>query len=185
MTGDAVEERILAAALTELASTSFGDFTLEATAARAGVELAAVKQRWPSSAELLTAALRGFGARHIPIPDTGSLRGDLLAYAKSYAAMISSPLGRRLVDALIVKPEDWDLTASRPTYLEKRDLRMSEVVQRAVRRGECVAGVDAVRVIDVIDTAVCLPVMIYDRPISGEDCEFVVDLILNGLTPRR
>lgn len=185
MIDDGVRNQVLEAALAEIAATNLGEFTLESAAARAGVEVVTVKQIWPNSAELLSAALRDFGARHMPVPDTGTLRGDLLAYTKSYAAMVSSPMGRRLIDAVIIKPEDWDLSASRPTYLEKRDLRMAEVLHRAVERGDCVPGVDAVRVIDLIDTAVCLPVIMYDRPIFDEDCEFVVELILNGLTPRR
>lgn len=177
-------DRVMEAAVAELAASNFGDFTLEAAAARAGVELQWVKQTWASSAELLADALRDFGARHMPLPDTGTLRGDLLDYAKSYAAMVSSPMGRRLVDSVIVKPEDWDLSASRPTYLEKRDLRMAEVIERGVARGECSAEIDPVRIIDLIETAVCLPIMLYDRPIFDEDCEFVVDTILNGISPR-
>ncbi len=172
------------AAVAELAASTFGDFTLEAAATRAGVELQWVKQTWAGSAELLADALRDFGARHMPLPDTGTLRGDLLDYAKSYAAMVSSPMGRRLVDSVIVKPEDWDLSVSRPTYLEKRDLRMAEVIQRGIARGECSAGIDPVRIIDLIETAVCLPIMLYDRPILDEDCEFVIDTILNGISPR-
>ncbi len=181
---DRIRERVMEAAVAEFAASNFGEFTLEAAAARAGVELLWVKQTWASSAGLLTEALRDFGARHMPLPDTGTLRGDLLDYAKSYAAMVSSPMGRRLVDSVIVKPEDWDLSASRPTYLEKRDLRMADVIQRGIARGECSGDIDPVRVIDLIETAVCLPIMLYDRPILDEDCEFVVDTILNGISPR-
>ena len=179
-----IRERVMEAAVAELAASNFGDFTLEAAAMRAGVELHWVKQTWASSAELLADALRDFGARNMPLPDTGTLRGDLVEYAKSYAAMVSSPMGRRLVNSVIVKPQDWDLSASRPTYLEKRDLRMAVVIERGIERGDCSAGVDPVRIIDLIDTAVCLPIMLYDRPIFDEDCEFVVDTVLNGISPR-
>lgn len=180
-----IRERVLEAAVAELATSTFADFTLEAAATRAGVDHWWVKQTWANSAELLADALRDFGARHMPLPNTGSLRGDLLEYAKSYAAMVSSPMGRRVVNSVIVKPQDWDVSGSRPTYLEKRDLRMTSVIQRGIERGECSPVIDPVRIIDMLGIAVCLPMMLYDRPILDADCEFAVDTLMNGITPRQ
>ena len=54
--------------------------TMEAVADRAGTSRAVLYRRWPTKAELVVAAL----CRHRPIlsgevPDTGSLRGDVVA----------------------------------------------------------------------------------------------------------
>ena len=76
---------ILDAALAELAARNLSGFTLEGVAARAGQPEVAIKQIWHNTPQLLNAALMAFGERHMPVPDTGSLRGDLLQYAKSYA----------------------------------------------------------------------------------------------------
>ena len=177
-------EQVLDAAVAELIAKSIAAFTLEGVATRAGIPVDHVRRIWPNSPGLLTDALVHFGARHLPVPDTGNFRDDLLAYAKTYAAVLNSPNGRRLVDAVIVKPQDWDLSATRPALLQKRYLSVAVMIERAVQRGECVADVDAVRVIDMIGIWLGLPILFYDRPVDDEDCEFVIDTLLNGIRPR-
>ena len=189
MPGDAVshgdlERRVLDAALAELAVTSAADFRMTAVAARAGVEERSIRQWWPNSNELLAAALMDFGARHLAVPDTGSLHGDLQAYARGWAAMVDSPLGRRLLDAVIIRPQDWDLTDARQPFLASRGRRMSEIVHRAVQRGQCRSDVDPARLIDLIAFGICLPVLFYDRYVTADDCEYVVNLVVHGVRPR-
>lgn len=182
---DAVRLQILDAALAELIANHFDGFTLEKVAARAGVEVLAVKQDWPNTPELLVAALTEYGDRYVPMPDTGSLRDDLMHYAKSYAETMNSPLGRRLVDALIVRPRDWDVSGSRATFFDGRSDRAIAIMRRGIERGECAPDTDAVRVADLIGAGLSLPVMLYDRLITEEHCEFVVDTVLNGVAARR
>src|ERR1700744_3783867 len=78
--GAALEEALLDAAWDELQVAGYQAMTMEAVADRAGTSRAVLYRRWPKRAELVVAALR----RHRPIssgevPDTGSLRGDVLA----------------------------------------------------------------------------------------------------------
>lgn len=176
---------MLDAALAELIATGVGSFTVDGVAARAGMSGDSIRQVWPNAPELLNAALVHFGERQLPVPDTGEFRDDLLAYAKSYAELLNSPLGRRLVHAVIVRPRDWDLSPTRPALLEKRYLNPSVMVDRAVERGECLPDTDAVRLIDMIGIGLSLPILFYDRLIQDEDCDFVVDALLDGISPRR
>ena len=176
---------VLDAALAELIATGVGSFTVDGVAARAGMSGDSIRQVWPNAPELLNAALVHFGERQLPVPDTGEFRDDLLAYAKSYAELLNSPLGRRLVHAVIVRPRDWDLSPTRPALLEKRYLNPSVMVDRAVERGECLPDTDAVRLIDMIGIGLSLPILFYDRLIQDEDCDFVVDALLDGISPRR
>lgn len=175
---------VLDAAVSEVAAKGFGGFSLEGVASRSGVDVPAIQQLWPNSPELLSAALMEFGAQRLPIPDTGSFYRDLLDYAKSFAAMVDSPLGRRLLDAVIAKPRDWDLSGSRPAFLEKRDLRMGAIVRRGVERGECLPDTDPARLIDLIGLGVCVPILLYDRHVTEQDCVFVVDTVFNGIKRR-
>ncbi len=180
-----VRQQILDAALTELITNHFDGFTLDKVALRAGVDALVVKRLWPNTPELLIATLNEYGDRYVPAPDTGSLRDDLLHYAKSYAETINSPLGRRLVDALIVRPKDWDVAGSRATYLDGRDDRAIAIMRRGIQRGECAPDTDPVRAADLIMAGLCLPVMLYDQPITEDHCEFVVDTVLNGVANGR
>ena len=184
--GDPVRHQVLDAALAELVANHFDRFTLEKVAARAGVDVLTVRQQWPNTPELLIAALTEYGDRYVPMPDTGSLRDDLMHYAKSYAETMNSPLGRRLADALIVRPRDWDVAGSRASFLERRtNDRAIALVRRGVERGDCSPDTDPVRAADLIVAGLSLPVMLYDRPITAEHCEFVVDTVLNGIAPGR
>ncbi len=172
---------ILDAALAELATKNFDGFTLERVASRAGVDEVIVKQIWPNSEALFAAAYQEFGERHLPLPDTGTLHGDLLEYAKSYAANLNTPAGRRLLDALIVTPRDWDVSGSRTAYVDVRNGRAVTIIRRAIERGLCAPGVDPVQAADLFRAALSIPVLFYDRPVSENDCESVVDTILYGI----
>ena len=181
---DQDRERVLEAAVVELAANRLDGFSVEKVSARAGVDVLTVKQMWPNAPELITAALVAFGERYGPLPETGSLRGDLLHVAKLYSSLMNSALGRRLLDAVIVSPRDWDVAGSRAGYVGGRNDQVIAIVSRGIERGQCAPGTDPVRVADLLGAGLCLPVLYYDRPIDDEDCEFVVDTVLNGIVAR-
>lgn len=178
-------ERILDAALAELAAKRIGAFTLDGVAARMGVSSQAIQQIWPNTPDLLSAALRAFAERNIPIPDTGTLRGDLLGFARSYAQTVNTPVGRRVLDAVIVKPGDWELDGSRAVFLDDRVSRFTPVFERAVARGECHGELDPALTIDLLGIGLCLPVLYYDKPVTDEHCVYVVDTLLHGIVGKR
>ena len=77
---DAREQAILDAAIDLVAEIGYDAMSIEAVAARAKSSKATIYRRWPGKAELVAEAMR---RRSEPVledlPDTGSLRGDLLA----------------------------------------------------------------------------------------------------------
>jgi AcrR family transcriptional regulator len=106
--GEALEAALLDAAWDELQAVGYQALTMEAVADRAGTSRAVLYRRWPKKAELVVAALR----RRRPmlsgeVPDTGSLRGDVVALlarmssrlAKTGPEMLYGLLGDYLADA--------------------------------------------------------------------------------------
>lgn len=176
---------VLNAAVRELAVSNMGSFTLEGVAARAGVGVGVIKQTWSNTPELFIAMLNDYAEQHLPVADTGTLRGDLLAYARSYARTVNTPDGRRLLDALIVKPEDWDLSGSRAIFLDYRVRRVGVMITRAIARGECRADTDPALTIDMLAIGLALPLLMYDLPVSDGHCVYVVDTLLNGIAAER
>lgn len=74
-------KRVRAAARAEVSETGVNEVTLASIARRAGVAKSTVYVRWPSALDLLAESLVeivDFGS----VPDTGTLRGDLLALAR-------------------------------------------------------------------------------------------------------
>src|ERR1700739_1763967 len=73
------DRAILAATVDLLASRGLAAMSIEEIAARAGVGKATIYRRWPSKGLLaLDAFVTEFRAQQ-PLPDTGTLRGDMIA----------------------------------------------------------------------------------------------------------
>ncbi len=71
---------MLDAAWDELVEVGFAKLTMESVASRAGTGIAVLYRRWPNKDQLVLAALEHYRNSHpVDIPDTGTLRGDLLA----------------------------------------------------------------------------------------------------------
>lgn len=78
--GRQLEDALLDAAWGELTEHGYADLTLESVAARAGTSRPVLARRWPDRSSLLRAALAHVLELHpVTVPDTGSLRSDLIA----------------------------------------------------------------------------------------------------------
>jgi AcrR family transcriptional regulator len=126
------------AAWAELTAVGYGAFTMEGVAVRAKTSRAVLYRRWPNRPELAIAAIRhhtrlaGAG-----IPDTGTLRGDVLALLRHVFAVFGEVAG--VVSFLIA--DYFDETGLSAAVLRERALAgeptaMQIVLDRAVARGE-------------------------------------------------
>lgn len=78
--GPELEAALLDAAWDELVETGYAKLTMESVATRAGTGIAVLYRRWANKDELTLAALEHYRTSHpVEIPDTGTLRGDLVA----------------------------------------------------------------------------------------------------------
>ena len=78
--GPELEAALLEAAWDELVEVGFARLTMESVAARAHTGVAVLYRRWPRKDDLVMAAIGHYGAVYpVEIPDTGSLRGDMVA----------------------------------------------------------------------------------------------------------
>jgi AcrR family transcriptional regulator len=78
--GPELESALLESAWNELVEVGFAGLTMESVAARAQTGVAVLYRRWANKDQLVLAAIEHYGQAHpVEIPDTGTLRGDLLA----------------------------------------------------------------------------------------------------------
>jgi AcrR family transcriptional regulator len=82
---------IFAATLAELAQHGYSDLSFDAVAARAGVHKTTVYRRWPTRAELVTAAFMDVAEQHLDVADSGNIDRDARALARSVAATVAQP----------------------------------------------------------------------------------------------
>jgi AcrR family transcriptional regulator len=83
--GDELESALLDAVWTELQGGGYGALTYDSVAARAGTSKPVLYRRWPSKPDLVIAAMHhaGLFARR-EVPDTGTLRGDVLTSLRNF-----------------------------------------------------------------------------------------------------
>lgn len=78
--GPELEAALLVAAWDELVEVGFAKLTMESAASRAGTGVAVLYRRWTNKNQLVLAAIAHYRNSHpVDVPDTGSLRGDLIA----------------------------------------------------------------------------------------------------------
>lgn len=96
--GAELTRAIYEATLRELADTSFDELSFDKIAPAAGTGKSVLYRRWSTTAELVLAALQDYevGLGEPVAPETGSLRGDLLALMTTLARVLDEPPGRAL-----------------------------------------------------------------------------------------
>ena len=113
-------------------------FSIPQVAARAGVHETSVYRRWGSREALIADAVRSRVGAEVPVPDTGSLRGDLVAMLEDSVRFLGSPLGTQLVRATATAPQ-LGTTEMRHSYWPERMTRIEVLFARAIARGEIAA----------------------------------------------
>src|ERR1700712_5649711 len=85
--GDELEDALLLAAWAELQAGGYSALTYDAVASKAGTSKPVLYRRWPTKPDLVIAAMHHaglFGRRELP--DTGSLREDVLTSLRNFNA---------------------------------------------------------------------------------------------------
>lgn len=171
-----LESALLDAAWEELQTSGYAKLTTERIAERAGTSRAVIYRRWQSRPELVIAALR----HHQPVvpgrvPDTGTLRGDMLAVLSRVSSRLSA-IGPDTVVGLL-----GDLLADKEAldYVHEQLLRggtevMMAVLERAAARGEARSEVSP-RVARVPLDLICHELILNPHPPSQQTIEEIVD----------
>ncbi|TDB75203.1 TetR/AcrR family transcriptional regulator [Micromonospora sp. KC723] len=172
---------IHAAVLDLLAAEGYAGLTIEGVARRSGVNKTTVYRWWPSKPALVAATFRHAVARELPVPDTGTLRGDLVALVRSKAAFLGEGPGRLAADVLAHTGADPELARLAGEVLGQHSTHVAEVTGRARARGELAGAVDDLLLADLLLGPVWLRAVVTHRPLSAEDAEALVDAVLPGL----
>ncbi len=149
---EGTERAILEATTELLAERGLAAMTIEEVAARARVGKASVYRRWPSKGTLaLDAFLSDFLERQ-PVPDTGSLRDDLLGMLRGWVRAVRQPTTGRTLRGLIAEVQrDPELAdAWRERFVAPLRARHGALVQRAVERGELAPEVNTGLLLDLL-----------------------------------
>jgi AcrR family transcriptional regulator len=174
------------ATLAELAESGYSALSLERVAQRAGVHKTTLYRRWGTREELVLEAMLARAGQRISVPDTGSLRDDLLELAATAAANASTPEVAAMARAVVAEsPYDDRLATANRRFWDERLTLDAAIVERAVERGEVAAGTDARRVIESVIGPIHLRLLLTGEPVDGAFLEAIVDTVVDGILVTR
>ena len=177
-----VRQAVLDAAFAELGEKGYGGLSIEAVAQRSGVAKTTVYRRWPTRDELVADALDSRSDRNEPVPDTGTLRGDLKEFCEGVRDKLTSNHGKAMLKSLVAavdqSPEIIE-TVER-FWRERRDVG-GYLIERWIRRGVLRPETDADLLVEVILAPIYLRVLLPGGPLTGDVLTGFIDLALDGV----
>ena len=147
-----VTEAIRTAVFAELAAVGYGRMSIEGVARRAGVGKTAVYRRWRSKLQMVIDVVSAIAVAGVPVPDTGSLHGDVRSLLGFTAAALRHPLAAQIVpDLLAEAARNEEIARTLETALRETQRGISSVlVRNAVARGELPLGTDPELAFDMV-----------------------------------
>ena len=179
-----VRESVIDATLALLGERGLDKPTIADIAERAGVHETSIRRRWTTKENLICDALLNSSEQNLPIPDTGSLRGDLAAFASELAEYLSTPLGKALIRAMATGADDPVLAGTRTAFWQGRYELAGAMIERAVARGELPATVDSRLALEALIAPLNFRTLLTDEPPDEDLPRRLTELVLDGITPR-
>lgn len=174
-----VRDAVRQATLGELAEHGFRGLTVDGVAERSGVHKTTVYRRWGTVEGLVADALELAAGEPWPIPDTGTVQGDLRGVVELVRSGFEDPelgpVSSAFVAAAMQSPE---AARALRAFFEARHEQSAQVVRRGVERGELPATVDAREVVRVAVAPVYYRLFVAHEPVSRGDADRAADAAL-------
>ncbi|WP_419704299.1 TetR/AcrR family transcriptional regulator [Promicromonospora sp. NFX87] len=178
------DPEILEVALDVLAETGYDGMTIDMVATRAKAGKATLYRRWPSKADLVLDAVVCMKSRDIDLdalPDTGTLRGDLVAMIKTPTIRESERKLKVMAGIASMIARSPELAAAAQNALVEPRASISRTFfRRAIERGEISADVDVEQLCMISPAMVAYRVLMLGKPV---DREFLVSMIDKIILP--
>lgn len=163
-----------------LAEHGWRGTTVERVAERAGVARTTVYRRHRSVHGVLLLLMGDIYAQ-VPVPDTGSLRDDLVTLMREVAAVWRDPGHVQYLSALVAaQHENADLALAYHQQFEHRRAATSAIAARALERGELAPDADGDLLLDLLAGIVAQRVLLRRLPLADDFPEMIVDQLLAG-----
>jgi AcrR family transcriptional regulator len=174
---------ILEAATEILEERGFVDLTMDEVAQRGGVSKATIYRWWPTKGMLVFEAFTANFLARQPTPDTGSLRGDLLAALRGWIRTVKGTVtGRTLVGLIAEVQRDPDLAEIwRERFVSRVRAQHRLMIDRALGRGEVSADIDSDVILDLLFGSAYHRLLQSHLPLSDRFAQAVVDTLVAGV----
>ena len=179
-----VREAVLKATLRVVAEQGADAASIGEIARQARVHETSIYRRWRTKEHLILDALLDYSEEQLPIPDTGTLRDDLVAFATAVTNYLASPLGRTVARSMAVAEDDVTLAATRAQFWRSRFDLARVIVDRAKSRGELPDDIDPGMALELLIAPLHFRTLLTRQPVDEQLAGQVVDLLLKGIASR-
>lgn len=176
---------VLSAAVELLAAQGPQAMTVAAVASRAGVHETSIYRRWGTRERLILEAMTGLSVNLLPVPNTGSLRDDLVAFGQSLVAYDESDLGKALIRILATNEDDDTTSQIRTEFWDARWAECKVIVERAIDRNEVSSSVDGRLLIEVFVAPIHTRALLTRQQITTDLLQVLADVAVEGLSHAR
>ena len=180
-----VRTAVLDAVYDLLGDVGYERLTIDSVAQRAGVHKTTVYRRWPTKAELVLDAARASSSQNVPIPDTGTLRGDLQQLARGVVSNVATATTAQTTLALVAAAaSSAELAASMHMFWSERLALTAPIIERAIEREELPPSTDANLIIETLIGPIWIRLLLTGEPIDVDLADRTAALVA-ALTDRR
>jgi AcrR family transcriptional regulator len=183
-----VVEAVLNATFEELVRVGFSGLRVEEVAARAGVNKTTVYRRWPTKLELVSSAYlspRFLGVVTRGLEDTGSLRGDLVAFGLGRVRLADVVEGRAGLRMGLLERSNPELSALAERVSPLLDTAQNELVNRIRRRVELPPERDVATLVEAFAATLLMRALTPPSGPTEAEIEHLIDVLFYGLVPPR
>lgn len=175
-----LDDALLKSGLEVILERGYHATTVTEVGRRAGVGTPALYRRWPTKAEFAMDIVTLMGEPE-PIPDTGSIREDLVAFTKLRLRTWATPFFRQLLLPLLLESHAKGPLAVEVgrRFVEYRTA-LAARIRRSVDAGELRADTDPGRLVDLLMGTVVMPLLFFQDPPAENEAESIVDQVLSG-----
>ena len=173
---------VLAATLDLLREGGLPAATIDEIAARSRVSKSTIYNHWPSRVAIAAEAFGDAMADAPPVPDTGSIRDDLVMQVQQVSAFYASPDGRIFAQLLAAGVDDPNgARYFRDFFLAGRRDTTRQLWQRAIDTGIARPGIDADTAADLLFGGLIYRLLNGNTPLDQARATTIAKAALDGL----
>ena len=173
---------VLGAAVDLLAERGYSGFSVEGVVDRTGIARTTLYRHWPTRDDLLAAVI-GHLAGTGPLPDTGSVRQDLLDFFARRVQAAHKPQWERCMPALVEAAAHYPELATMVARLTSQALSQIEtLLRRGIERREIRPGINPQLAASALMGPLVFRRLLLQETPTSQRVATVVDLVMQGIS---
>jgi len=178
-----VREAVHRAVLDVVAEQGVDKVGIPEVSRRSGVRDSSIYRRWGTRENLILDVLLAASERTLPVPDTGTLHGDLTTFATALIGYLDAPLGHSLARALAFVTDTEEIGEARKLFWDSRHRAAEVMIRRAVARGELPPETDARIAIELLIAPIHFRNLLTRERSDAELADQLATYVIRALQP--